>query len=66
MSKQILVPQGLLELGSDPATPAAGTLLVYAKTDHKTYQRDSTGTVTDLTATGGAGGGSNTFAFFMS
>lgn len=38
------------EQGSDPATPASGTLDVYAKTDHKLYTKDSTGAVTQVGA----------------
>lgn len=36
-----------------PATPAAGSLTVYALTDHKVYRKDSTGAVAEL---GGGGG----------
>jgi hypothetical protein len=41
---------------TDPATPTAGTGLVYFK-DGKLHQRDSAGVVTDLTESGGGGGG---------
>jgi hypothetical protein len=33
----------LLEQSSSPATPAAGHLRLYAKTDHHLYIKDSTG-----------------------
>lgn len=39
------------------ATPSTGFVTVFADTDKKLKQKDSTGTVTDLTATGGGGGG---------
>lgn len=48
---------GVLELpeqGSDPATPSAGALKVYAKTDKKVYRRDSDGNVSEI-GTGGGG-----------
>lgn len=38
------------------ATPSTGFVTVFADTDKKLKQKDSTGTVTDLTATGGGGG----------
>lgn len=37
-----------------PATPAAGTVVIYAKTDGKLYIKDDTGSETELTS-GGAG-----------
>jgi hypothetical protein len=40
-----------------PATPPAGVLRYYPKSDHKLYTKDSTGVETDLTATGAGGGG---------
>jgi hypothetical protein len=51
---------GFTELGVAPASPAAGTLSVYAKTDHKVYKKSSDGTESEL----GAGGDfvSNTLA----
>lgn len=54
MARQVLVPWGHVEVASTPSTPPAGTVLVYAKTDHKMYMLDSTGTETALS--GGAGG----------
>jgi len=39
-----------------PSTPSAGYVELYAKSDHKLYIKDSTGTETDLTAAGGGGG----------
>lgn len=51
------------EQGSAPATPAAGTLDVYAKTDHLLYIKDSTGTETPV-GSGGSSGGPVAFAFF--
>ena len=43
-----------------PATPAAGRVAIYAKTDGKLYIKDDAGTETDLTATGGiTGSGTN-------
>lgn len=44
---------------SAPSTPASGKVAIYAKTDHKLYIKDQTGTETDLTGTapsGSAGG----------
>ena len=35
----------LEELGSDPATPAAGRKTLYAKTDGNLYTKDDAGTV---------------------
>jgi len=32
------------ELASSPATPPAGQVSLYAKTDHRLYMKDSTGT----------------------
>jgi hypothetical protein len=46
-----------------PATPAAGVIEIYGKSDHKVYIKDSTGAETDLTATGGGGGGSKSFSY---
>jgi hypothetical protein len=43
----------LTELASAPATPASPLVAVYAKTDHKVYQKDSTGAESLL---GGGGG----------
>lgn len=48
MSSPILTPLGTLEQPS-PTTPASGTVLVYAKSDHKLYIKDSTGLETSLT-----------------
>lgn len=42
------------EQSGDPATPSAGTLDVYAKTDHKLYTKDSTGAVVQVGS--GSGG----------
>jgi hypothetical protein len=62
----ILDTQEWVEQAGDPSTPAAGRLMLYAKSK-KFYQKDSDGMVTDLAqAGGGAGGGSNSFTFFMS
>lgn len=47
----------LPEQGSDPATPGAGTVKVYAKTDKKVYSKNSDGTVVDLGASSGGGSG---------
>lgn len=52
------------EQSGDPATPSAGTLDFYAKTDHKMYTKDSTGTVTAVGS--GSGSGGDTFAYFLS
>ena len=49
---------GLTELSATPATPAVGTLLVYAKDDHKAYKLDSDGVETEI-GTGSGGGGGN-------
>ncbi len=64
-----LTVNDLLELGpatpvefkemAAPATPAAGALTVYAKTDGKVYAKNAAGIETDLTA-GAAGGEANT------
>lgn len=48
-------PKVILAEGSAPATPAAGTVVVYAKTDGNAYQKDDAGTETGLA--GGVGGG---------
>lgn len=42
---------------SDPSPPSAGFLKLYAKTDDKFYQEDSTATVTQVGTGGGGGGG---------
>lgn len=65
MSRPVLVPIGTLEQSS-PATPAAGTVLVYSKSDHKLYIKDSTGVETDLTATGVSTPVARAFAYFIS
>lgn len=51
-----------------PATPAAGWVRIYAKSDHKLYIKDQTGLETDITTAGSGGGGGATraFAFFLS
>jgi len=41
----------LLEQASNPATPAAGTLRLFARTDHGLYVIDSTGAVRRLDIT---------------
>lgn len=51
MSRPQLTQIAALEQSS-PATPASGYVLVYSKSDHKLYIKDSTGLETDLTATG--------------
>ena len=48
-----------LDEGAAPATPAAGKVRVYAKTDGSAYQKDDAGTETGL-ATGGGGGSQGT------
>ena len=48
-----IVDQELFSEGAAPSTPAAGKLAVYAKTDHKLYVKDSTGTESAV----GSGGG---------
>jgi hypothetical protein len=50
-----LVPSDLTELAAAPATPGAGLLRFYAKSDHKVYIKDSTGAETDITTPGGGG-----------
>lgn len=47
-------PVLLTEQGSTPATPSAGILLVYPKSDHKMYTLDSLGVETQLGVGGGA------------
>ena len=49
-----LFPKLLLTEGAAPATPAAGTVILYAKADGKLYMKDAAGTET---AWGGVGGG---------
>lgn len=46
------------KVASTPASPSAGYVSIYAKSDDKVYSLTSGGTETDLTATGGGGGGS--------
>src|SRR5690606_37726486 len=48
-------PKLILTEGAPPATPDAGTVKVYAKTDGAVYAMDDTGAETPL---GGGGGGS--------
>lgn len=43
------------EQGSNPATPAAGKLAIFSKTDHKAYKIDSTGLVSELGSGSGSG-----------
>jgi hypothetical protein len=43
---------GFTELSNAPATPAAGTLSVYAKTDHKVYKKASDGVEKEIGAAG--------------
>ena len=50
---------GLTELSATPAAPAVGTLLVYAKDDHKAYKLDSDGVETEIGTGAGGGGGGN-------
>jgi hypothetical protein len=45
----------LTEQGSDPATPAAGKKVIYAKTDGLVYTIDDAGSVTPIGSGGGAG-----------
>ena len=48
-------PITIPELSGHPTTPSAGKILLYSlSSDKKVYQKDSTGTVTEL---GGGGGG---------
>lgn len=51
----------LPELASTPANPPAGEVSVYGKTDDKVYKLLPSGVESEL-----GGGGSKTFAFFMS
>lgn len=39
----------LTEQGSDPSTPASGTVLLYAKNDNSLYAKDDAGVVSNLT-----------------
>jgi len=48
------IEQNTFVEGSPPATPPAGHVTLYAKTDGKVYIKDDTGTETDLTASGSA------------
>jgi hypothetical protein len=43
-----------------PATPAAGTVIIYPKADGNFYQLDDAGLETNLAAAGGGGGGAIT------
>lgn len=54
-------PSGYLELAevSAPSTPSSGFVRLYAKSDNKLYQKDDSGTETDLSQ---AGGGSSAAA----
>ena len=61
MAKNYFVPAtfnfGVLQAEiSTPATPAAGFVALYAKSDHKIYIKDSTGVETDITTAAGGGG----------
>jgi hypothetical protein len=56
---QKLTPQQIRTVASASVpTPPSGAVTLFADTDEKIKQKDSTGTVTDLTATGEWGGGS--------
>ena len=46
----------LLTEGDAPGTPASGQSAIYAKTDHKFYRKDSTGTELELGASGNVSG----------
>lgn len=50
-------PKLILTKGAAPATPDAGTVKVYAKTDGAVYAMDDTGAETPLGGGGGGGGG---------
>lgn len=52
MSSQVV----FTEEASTPATPAAGRLAVYAKTDSKLYKLDDTGAETEVGSTAGLAG----------
>lgn len=52
-----LFPKLLFTEGAAPATPAANTVIAYAKADGKLYSKDDAGTETPLG--GGGGGGVN-------
>jgi hypothetical protein len=49
-----------------PATPAAGWVRIYAKTDGKVYIKDETGLETDITTAAAGGGASRVFGYFIS
>lgn len=57
MSTTRQIESGILRLDeiAAPDTPPSGKVSIYAKSDHKAYRKDSTGTETELG--GGAGGG---------
>ncbi len=55
MADKSLTPIDLPELASSPASPGSGFHRFYAKTDGKSYSKNSAGTEYDLTATGGGG-----------
>jgi hypothetical protein len=54
MADKQLTPLDLPELSSAPASPGSGFHRFYAKTDGKSYSKNSAGTEYDLTASGGS------------
>jgi len=54
MADKSLTPIDLPELASAPASPGSGFHRFYAKTDGKSYSKNSAGTEYDLTASGGS------------
>lgn len=55
---RILSPQQLKTIASASVpTPPSGYVVIFVDTDNKTKQKDSSGVVTDLTATGAGGSG---------
>lgn len=55
MAQEIQVPQDFALLPSNPASPPAGYIRFFMKTDGKVYIKDSSGTVTELAAASGGG-----------
>lgn len=48
MANKFAIHVDVVEVPTDPSPPPSGTRRVYAKTDGKMYQRDSSGVITEL------------------
>lgn len=64
MARQARTPVRL-PLIAAPATPPAGFIDLYAKSDKHPYVKDDAGLETDLTAAGSPGGSSTARLFFL-